>query len=55
MSCEEAFQNLLKTFLTLGGSLEGSKWRVTRGEGVPTLLFSENWKRIALILENKNA
>ena len=44
MSCEEAFENLLKTFLSLGGSLEGCE-----GEGVPPLLFSENWKISALI------
>ena len=50
MSCEEAFENLLKTFLSLGGSLEGCK-----GEGVPPLLFSENWKISALIFGEKNA
>ena len=31
MSYEEAFQNLLKTYLSLGGSWEGCNWHATRG------------------------
>ena len=55
MSCEEAFQNLLKTCLSFGGSLEGCNWRATRreeGEGDSPALFQE-LKKSALILQKK--
>ena len=44
MTCEEAFQNLLKTSLSFGGSFEGCNWRATRfgGRVRPPMPFFEN-------------
>ena len=43
MTCKEAFQNLLKSCLSFGGSLEDSNCRASIR---PSLPFSENWKKV---------
>ena len=52
-SCEEAFQNLLKTCLPPGGSLDGYNWHATSGrEGFP-FSFSKI-EKIGLIFEKSD-
>ena len=55
MSYEEAFQNLLKTYLSLGGSWEGCNWHATRGGRWASPALFWKLKKSTLVLEEKNA